>query len=131
MVYCLLILYSEVPFHCREDVGTGLVISALSYSNAVLEKFWERFIQEVDANSIMYDLKHEDIISDGDVKTISQNTEARQNNQFLHGQLMAKCDKESLMKVCDIIIAVNGHPRMKRLGQDMKRMLQGEYSGVF
>ena len=91
----------------------------------VLENLRERFINEMDANVIVLDLKHQDIISDGDVETIRDMKENIQRNQFLHAHMKAKCTTEALMKVCDAIISVRGNPRMKQLGQVMKDKLAG------
>ena len=34
------------------------------------------------------------------------------------------CTKEALMRACGIIIEVKGNPKMKSLGEDMKRRLE-------
>ena len=72
----------------------------------------------------MYDLEHEKIIGANEVTTISQNNDPRLNSQFLHGHLRRTCDKDSFMTVCDKIIGVEGNPRMKKLGKDMKTLLE-------
>ena len=85
----------------------------------VLAHFRDRFIQAVDANAIVYELRHEGIISDGDVRTITKITDIRQQNKFLHSHLQQTCDREALARVCDLLTAVQGYPRMKALGRDM------------
>ena len=90
----------------------------------VLEHFWTRFTEEIDAKAIAFDLKHKGIINDSAVTTIQESNDARRNGQYLHGYLVRTCDEESLVKVCDIIIAVQGNPKMKKLGKDMKEMLE-------
>ena len=92
----------------------------------ILEHFYDRFIKEIDAKAIMYDLEHEKIIGRNEVTTISQNNNPRQNSQFLYGYLRRTCDKDPFMTVCDIIIAVEGNSRMNNLGEDMKTMLESE-----
>lgn len=71
----------------------------------------------------MSDLKHKGIINDGTVTTIREGNSARENGQILHDYLMKTSDEESLMKVCNISIAVDGNPKMSRLGKNMKSML--------
>ena len=92
----------------------------------ILEHFYDRFIKEIDAKAIMYDLEHEKIIGANEVTTISQSNNSRYNSQFLYDHLLSKCDKDSFMKVCDKIMAVEGNPRMRKLGEDMKSMLASE-----
>ena len=38
--------------------------------------------------------------------------------------LRDKCTTEALMTVCDLVIAVNGNPKMKCFGKDLKRALE-------
>ena len=47
-----------------------------------------------------------------------------QQNQFLHLILKEKCTEDAFETVCDIITAVEGNPRMKALGESMKRRLE-------
>lgn len=106
------VFYSQFfPIHAAEDV---------------LDGFRQRFIDEMDAKVVALDLKHKDIISDGDVVTIHEMKDKMQQNQFLHGHIKAKCTTEALMKVCDAIISVRGNPKMKKLGKDMKYDLAGK-----
>ena len=91
-----------------------------------MEHFYDRFIKEIDAKAIMYDLEHEKIIGANELTTISQSNNPRQNIQLLYGHLRRTCDKDSFMTVCDIIIGVEGNQRMKKLGKDMKTMLASE-----
>ena len=39
--------------------------------------------------------------------------------------------KEALMEVCDIIVAVRGHPKMQNLGEDIKCRLHTGKSVVY
>ena len=77
----------------------------------------------MDANAIVYNLKHSDIVSGGDLKTIVQNNDTAQQNMFLFDHVKTKCNEEALMKFCDEVIYVEGNPRMKAFGKDMKSML--------
>ena len=80
----------------------------------------------MDAHAIVHDLKLQDIIGDGDLTTITRNPDPRQQNQMLHVCLLKKCTEDALRKMCGIIIAVQGNPRMKALGEEMKSMLEGK-----
>ena len=92
----------------------------------VLDHFRDRFIDTVDANAIVHELKHQKIIYDGDWNTIMTNRDRTQQNQYLHGRLLQTCDQNALGKVCKIIIDVQGNPRMNGLGNEMKDMLGGK-----
>ena len=48
----------------------------------------------------------------------------KEQNAFLHLYLKEKCTDEAFKAVCEIIIAVQGNPKMKALGEAMKRMLE-------
>ena len=78
----------------------------------------------MDAIAIVFDLMYCGIISHGDQKTITQNVDDKLQNQILHAQLMKKCTTKALMDVCDKITAVEGNPKMKKLGDDMKKELE-------
>ena len=78
----------------------------------------------MDANTIVYDLKHEGIIDGGDLTNITRTPGEREQNAILHDCLLQKCTEEALMKACEIIVD-RDHPRMKQLGQQMKSKLDG------
>lgn len=94
--------------------------------NQVLADFRDRFIREVDADTIVYDLKNGKIIADGDVKAIRKEDNQKLKNEILHDRLVATCTKKAWVKVCDIIMAVQGNPKMEELGEAMKSMLEGK-----
>lgn len=98
------------PFHAVEQI---------------LDPLRDRFIHEVDASFISYDLLHNGIISEGDLRTIQRHDDPSQQNRYLHSILLRKCTSASLMAFCDVLIAVKGAPKMKNLGMDMKTMLDG------
>ena len=78
----------------------------------------------MDAAAIVFNLEYKGFVSDGDRKTITQNMDAKQQNQILHAQLMKKCTTKALMDVCDIITAVEGNAKMTKLGEDIKKELE-------
>ena len=88
-----------------------------------LNHFRDQFIEEMDANAIVWELLHRGVISEGDKNKLTQFDEPRQCNQFLHWTLVQKCTEEAFETVCDIITAVKGNPKMKVLGESMKRRL--------
>ena len=93
----------------------------------VLEFFHARFITEVASKDIIHDLKHKDIITDGVRTEVRREPDATRQNEILYEHLETTSTWESLMTVCDVIIAVRGNPRMKRFSEDMQRMLEGRW----
>ena len=102
-----------------------LQLSPFCAAEQVLGHFRKRFVEEVNANIIAFELVHEDIIADGDQKAISKKDDAAEQSQFLHAHLVRTCTREALMTVCNVIISVKGNPKMRALGKDMKDMLEG------
>ena len=92
----------------------------------VLNHFRDRFIAAVDANAIVFELSHEYIISDGVLHHIKMIFDRTQQNQILHDCLRRMCTEEALRRFCEIIIAVQGNPKMEALGRDMKSMLESK-----
>ena len=86
--------------------------------------FRQRFIADVDADAIVYDLEHQDIISDGDLKEVTRTPSGVEQNQFLHHCLKRKATKDTLLKVCDIMIGCHGNSRMNQVGKEMKSALE-------
>ena len=78
----------------------------------------------MDANAIVYELAHQGIISDGDLKEVTRTPSGVEQNQFLHYCLQRKTTKETLLQVCDIMIGCQGNSRMKQLGKEMKSALE-------
>ena len=89
----------------------------------VLDDFRQRFITDVDADAIIFDLKYHGIISDGDLKSIRKIDSATQQNQLLHFCLTRTCTKESFLKVCGILVDCKGNPKMNSLGRELKQRL--------
>ena len=86
--------------------------------------FRQRFIADVDANAIVYDLENQDIISDGDLKEVTRTPSGVEQNQFLHRCLKRKTTKDTLLKVCDFMIGCHGNSRMNQVGKEMKSALE-------
>ena len=86
----------------------------------MLDRFRDRFIDEMDANSVVHDLFHNKIISDGDYQDITTTRGRNQQNSFLHLSLK-KCTDEVFEKACKIFIesGKHGNSRMKALGEEM------------
>ena len=89
----------------------------------VLGDFRDQFIADVDANTVVWELLYKNIIPRGVQERISRTDEPKQQNEILHDCLQRRCTKEALMEVCDIIVSVRGHPKMRELGKAMKRRL--------
>ena len=97
----------------------------------VLDLFRDQFIKEMDANAVVLELLHSNIIDRGDERRIAMTLDPTQQNQFLHLILKETCTEEAFETVCDIITAVKGNPKMKSLGESMKRRLEtGGYTCV-
>ena len=128
---------SAAPLHVACGVRTAGVEGACSGSywhsltatvcgrlvNQVLGHFRDRFIREVDASTIVFGLKHKGIIPDGVLVAVNKETSATLRNQILYAHLEKTSTKDSLITVCELIIAVPGNPRMRALGEDMKSKL--------
>ena len=98
----------------------------------VLNHFRDQFIEEMDANAVVWELLHRGFITEGDKNKLTQFDEPRQCNQFLHWTLVQKCTEEAFETVCDIITAVKGNPKMKAFGESMKKRLEiGGYMCVW
>ena len=88
-----------------------------------LDHFRDQFIADMDANTVVWELLYKGIISRGVQERISKTDEPKQRNELLHDCLQRTCSKETLIEVCDIIIAVRDNPKMRAFGEVMKRRL--------
>ena len=89
-------------------------------------------MSDMEAERVVMELLHKDIICNGDEREILKNEDSRLRNQKLHSCLMKKCTIEALNTVCHIIMEVNSNPKMKALGKDMKRSLsEGLYMCIY
>ena len=84
----------------------------------------------MDANAVVRELVQQQIIPQSVQVEISRECSPKQQNQILHAGLKKSCTEEALMRACDIIIAVKGNPKMRRLGADMRRYLQNPWPGI-
>lgn len=101
-----------------------IIILSFPLAQDILLSFHDRFISEVDANAVVWKLLFEQIIDDGDQNEISNERNPMLKNEILFKHLKNKCTKDALSKVCDVMIEVPGNPKMKALGEDMKKRLE-------
>lgn len=92
----------------------------------VLNHFRERFIKDMDADAIVFELYNRDIISDSDKHRIISTFGRKQQNEILHRCLVRTCTHGALIEACDIMIAVPGSPKIKGLANEMKMQLLGK-----
>ena len=88
----------------------------------------------MEAEKVVMELVHKDIISRGDLRTITRAEDPTQQNQILHLCLKDKSTVEALKSACAIIMAVRGHPKMVALGAAMWRRLEtgtSVHAGVY
>ena len=90
----------------------------------MLDLFRGQFIDEIDAEKVVWDLLDADIIDKGDQRTITEAKDTTQQNKILHRCLKEKCTLDALRSVCAIIKAVKGNPKMAALGDKMMRRLE-------
>ena len=114
------------PVQWTLDVDSS--VSQLSFCAAkhILAMFRVRFNEQMESKSIVHDLESMGIIKNGVLNEVIREADTTLQNKILYASLEATSTWESLMTVCDVIIAVEGNPLMKRFGEDMKRMLEGE-----
>ena len=101
-----------------------LKILPLHAVEEVLDQFRARFIKEVDAEAVVGELLHKDVIDEGDERDITSARNPRRQNEKLHFCLRKKCTLDALMTVCDIMTAVRGNPSMLALGEAMLSKLE-------
>ena len=77
----------------------------------------------MDAEAVVGDLLHNNIINEGAKRDITSTRDPRLQNQELHLCLKKRCTPDALMTVCDIMMAVGGNPNMLALGEAIKRKL--------
>ena len=108
------------------DVVAALchLVSPFHAVEQVLAQFQDRFFHEVDTASIILDLVQRSIIDGGDVEAIMRENDQNLKNEILYHSLRPKCTKDTLMDVCNVIVAVQDNPVMKSLGDDMKSVLE-------
>ena len=96
----------------------------------VLNLFRKEFLQDVDANAVVGELRQKGIVPQGCQEKVSKADSYRQRNEILHGYLKRTCTREALMTACDIIIELAGEgdeesiTKMKEVAEDMKMKLE-------
>ena len=78
----------------------------------------------MDAIAVVRELEQQGVIPQGEQEKVTKTFERKQQNEILFACLKRTCTKEALMRACGIIIEVKGNPKMKSLGEDMKRRLE-------
>ena len=86
--------------------------------------FRKRFINDVEADVVASDLRFSDIIPQDCHEQISRTVGRNQRNEILHDRMMTNCTREALIVACNIFIAKEGYPKMKALGETMKKSLE-------
>ena len=91
----------------------------------VLDHFYDRFCDEMDAIIIAWQLVQKNIIDDGDQTQITNaQLKKKVQNQILHACLKRKCTSDAFDTVCDVMINESGNPVMAALGNDMQGRLK-------
>ena len=88
-----------------------------------MEKYKDRFLQLVDSRAIALRLLMEGIIPPY-LSHQLQNVDSTTGAQLLFLHLQEQANKESLLKLCNVMINLTGYPNMSSLGRDMKRDLE-------
>ena len=87
-----------------------------------MDKFSERFLDDVDSHAIVLRLEISKVISEEVSYTIKHCAIGRGNEElFLH--LKNHADPDNISKLCDVMRSKAGYPRMSELGRAMKEKL--------
>ena len=97
----------------------------------VLNFFRKQFLEDVDANVVVGELRQKGIVPQGCQEKVSKADSYRQRNEILHDYLKRTCTREALMTACDSIIELaegdeekGGNPSMKNVAEEMKMKLE-------
>ena len=88
-----------------------------------MEKYKDRFLQCVDSCAIAIRLSVEGVIS-SDLFYRLENVDSTTGAQLMFLHLRSHADRDSLLKLCNVMINLRGYPNMSSLGRDMKRDLE-------
>ena len=88
-----------------------------------MEKYKDKFLQFVDSRAISIRLLMEGIIPPY-LSHQLQNVDSTTGAQLLFLHLQEQANRDSLLKLCNVIINLTGYPNMSSLGRDMKRDLE-------
>ena len=108
---------------CSHSLVCVYIISSCHAAKEVLDHFRDQFIADMDAKTVVMDLLNKDVIDDGVSNRIFREDSTELQNKILHDCLKNRCTDEALRAVCDVIIGVTGNPRMRALGEDIKKRL--------
>ena len=89
----------------------------------VLDYYRDQFIADMDAKTVVMELLNKDVIDGGVRNRILREDSTKLQNEILHDCLKKRCTDDALRAVCGVIIGVTGNPRMRALGEDIKRRL--------
>ena len=103
----------SVPFLCA---GGGFD------SEAFMDKFSERFLDDVDSRAIVLRLEINKVISKSVAYTIEHCT-IGSGNEVLFLHLKNHADPDSISKLCDVMRSIAGYPRMSELGRAIQEEL--------
>ena len=88
-----------------------------------MEKYKDRFLQFVDSRAIAIRLSTAGVIPPGLSRQL-ENMDSTDGNHHLFLHLRSHVDRDSLLKLCNVMINLSGYPNMSNLGRDMKRDLE-------
>ena len=88
-----------------------------------MEKFEDRFLQFVDSHAVSNMLLLKAVIP-SNLSHQLQNVDSTTGTQLLFLHLRSHADRDSLLKLCNVMINLTGYPNMSSLGRDMKRDLE-------
>ena len=108
---------------CSHWLVCVLQVFSCHAAEQVLDHFRDRFIADMDARTVVMELLNMDVIDEGIKKRILREDSTKLQNEILHNCLKKRCTDGALRAVCNVIIGVNGNPRMRALGEDIKKRL--------
>ena len=86
---------------------------------AIIEKYKDRFLVCIDARAIARRLEIEEVIPNR-VSFKIENSAPDDANDHLFLHLRSHASRETLHKLCDVMISMRGYPKMNELGRVMK-----------
>ena len=115
-----------VGLQCAVAIGWFVYILQIFSCYAaeqVLDHFRDRFIADMDAKTVVMELLNIGAIDEGIKNRILSEDSPKLQNEILHDCLKKRCTDDALRAVCGVIIGVTGNPRMRGLGEDIKKIL--------
>ena len=88
-----------------------------------METYEDRFLQFVDSHAISNMLLVKGVIP-YNLSHQLQSVDSTTGTQLLFLHLRSHADRDSLLKLCNVMINLTGYPNMSSLGRDMKRDLE-------